>query len=52
MTNQGYASGGIPAISLLAPGAEAVIVNGYPTAADIEAVLPADFSLPEAETEE
>lgn len=52
VTNQGYASGGIPAISLLAPGAEAVIVNGYPTAADIEAVLPADFSLPEAETEE
>lgn len=52
VTNQGYASGGIPAISLLAPGAEAVIVNGYPTAADIEAVLPANFSLPADEPAE
>jgi hypothetical protein len=36
----GYVSGGIPAMSLLGPGLEVVILNGYPQASDIEALLP------------
>jgi hypothetical protein len=36
----GYVNGGIPAISLLAPGGEVVILDGNPTDADIEAILP------------
>lgn len=40
ISNTGYVSGGIPAISLLAPGAEVVILDGYPQAYDIEDVLP------------
>ncbi len=40
ISSTGYVSGGIPAISLLAPGAEVVILDGYPGGGDIEAVLP------------
>ncbi len=36
----GFLSEGLPAVSLLAPGAVAVILDGYPTEADIEAALP------------
>lgn len=51
VTNQGYATTGIPAVSLIAPGGQAVIVDGYPQASDIEKVLPEGFVLPEAATE-
>lgn len=40
ISSTGYVSGGIPAISLLGPGAEVIILDGYPQATDIEAALP------------
>ncbi len=48
VSNTGYVSGGIPAMSLLAPGAQVVYADGRPpSASDIEAILPANFVLPE-----
>lgn len=40
ISSTGYVSGGIPAISLLGPGAEVIILDGYPQATDIENALP------------
>ncbi|MCB9761255.1 MAG: redoxin domain-containing protein [Alphaproteobacteria bacterium] len=40
ISHQGYVNGGIPAISLIAPGGEIVILDGSPSASDIEAILP------------
>jgi thiol-disulfide isomerase/thioredoxin len=46
-TNAGYASAGIPGISLLGPGAEVIsLANGDPGGL-IEGVLPANFAMPE-----
>jgi len=52
VSNTGYVSGGIPAISLIAPGGVVDILNGYPGPSDIERVLPAGFQLPGEATEE
>ena len=48
VSNQGYVSGGIPAMSLLGPGAEVLSLNGAPpSGAQIEEALPVGFELPE-----
>jgi thiol-disulfide isomerase/thioredoxin len=47
ITNQGYASGGIPAMSLIAPGGEVISLNGGDPGGIIEANLPADFVMPD-----
>jgi len=52
VSNTGYVSGGIPAISLLGPGAEVVSLDGAPpSGAQIEEVLPVGFELPTYMTE-
>ncbi len=38
--NRFEADGGIPTLTLLGPGAEVLIADGYVTGADIEAALP------------
>jgi len=47
VSNSGYVSGGIPAMSLLGPGAEVLTLNaGGPSGAQIEEALPVGFELP------
>jgi thiol-disulfide isomerase/thioredoxin len=53
VSNMGYVSGGIPAISLLGPGAEVVSLDGSPPSTSaIEAVLPSGFEHPDYYFEE
>jgi thiol-disulfide isomerase/thioredoxin len=48
VSNSGYVSGGIPAMSLLGPDAEVLSLNGGPpSGAQIEEALPVGFELPE-----
>ncbi len=46
-TNAGYASGGIPAMSLLGPGAEVISLDKGDPGALIEGALPAGFVMPD-----
>lgn len=53
VSNQGYVSGGIPAMSLLAPGGVVIYsAGGGPTGAQIEEALPANFVMPESAYED
>jgi len=53
VSNQGYVSGGIPAMSLIGVGGVVVYADGGgPTSAQIEEALPTDFVMPETAYED
>lgn len=53
VSNQGYVSGGIPATSLLGPGAVVIYADGGPpSSTQIEDALPANFEMPETAYED
>ena len=53
VSNQGYVSGGIPAMSLLGPGAVVIFADGGgPSASQIEEALPDNFVLPDTAYED